>query len=287
MICNVLITGAHGFSARALTEILSDDNRFRLFFSDIRPDSSLNEYTPCNLSHQEETRRLIEKTQPDQIYHLAGAFTNDYETDLAANLLTTKNIFDALLSLGRRTRVLLVGSAAEYGNAASEIEPIAEDHPLLPVSIYGLTKVFQTQLMKYYFRTHGLDLVMARPFNLFGAGISNRLFVGKVYEQIQDYLSGVVQKIEVGNLEGYRDYLHVQSAVSDYRVIMEKGHSGEIYNVASGQKVKVANVLDRMLMEAGLDSSVVEEKNCSLSPIANSFANISKLRQLKAGATVR
>ena len=101
--------------------------------------------------------------------HLAGSFTNDYELDYAANVLSTKNILDALLSSECKARILLIGSAAEYGAIDEEENPIAETHPLKPISIYGLTKVLQTQLMDYYYRMHQINIVMARTFNILGS----------------------------------------------------------------------------------------------------------------------
>jgi len=283
MINRVLITGAQGFSGRALLEFLSHDKGCRLFLTDVRPDSSLKDFFPCDLSRPEDVRLLLIETQPDQIYHLTGTFTNDYETDYKANCLSSKNLLDALLALKKQSRVLLIGSAAEYGNAMNGEVPIAEDHPLLPVSVYGLTKVFQTQMMKYYSNNHALDLVMARPFNLFGKGISSKLFVGRVYEQIQEFRSGKIRKIVVGSLQSERDYLHVKRAVGDYQVIMAKGHSGEIYNVGSGQPIKVAALLDQILKEEGLDWSIVEEGNYLSSSVSISFADVSKLKRLKGG----
>ena len=250
--------------------------------TDLLPAPSLGHFIPCDLSRPNDVRRLLEQTQPDQIYHLAGAFTNDYEADYKANFLSTKSLLDFLLAAKKNTRVLLIGSAAEYGNAKNGADPIAEHYPLLPLTIYGLTKVFQSHLMKYYFDNYGLNLVMARPFNLFGKGISNKLFVGKVYEQILDYRRGTISKIVVGNLDSERDYLDVQSAVADYHVIMTKGGGGEVYNVGSGRPRKIRNLLDQILKAEGIDWSVVDEKNYSSSSVTISFADICKLTRLKA-----
>ena len=63
--------------------------------------------------------------------------------------MSTKNIFDSIREINVKARVLLVGSAAEYGRIEEADNPVSEAHPLRPISIYGLTKVMQTTLMAY------------------------------------------------------------------------------------------------------------------------------------------
>lgn len=281
----ILITGALGFTAQALQELISRDERCTIILTDILPDSSLSGYVPCDLSKPSDALRLIEKIQPDQIYHLAGAFTNDFKKDYKSNFLSTKSLLDSLLMTRKDTRVLLIGSAAEYGNLTNGLDGISEHQPLSPASIYGLTKVFQSQLMDYYCKNHDLNLVMVRPFNLIGKKISNKLFIGKLYEQILGYQQGKLSKIVVGNLDAERDYLDVHSAVADYHLIMKKGVIGNVYNVGSGQPRKIRDLLDQILKEECIDWSVVEETKYSSSSVKISFADISKISIIKAEET--
>ena len=105
---------------------------------------------------------MIEEINPDEIYHLAGSFSNDFNVDLESNLIITRNILESVYRLTKKTRILLIGSCAEYGRIKEDDSPISELHPINPTSIYGLTKIFQTYLMKLYVELHGLDIVMAR-----------------------------------------------------------------------------------------------------------------------------
>jgi len=222
-----LITGAAGFTARHLAKLLltnhkvsAEDNE--IYFTSLQkenPDYCSN-YISCDLRQFEAVYSLIISTKPDQIYHLAGTFTNDFSSDYAANVQSTKNILDAVLKVGINVKILLVGSAAEYGAVDLADNPISEDHPLRPVSIYGLTKVFQTQLMEYYCRAYNLNIVMARTFNIFGPGMSNRLFVGRIQEQIKKYKRHEISTITVGNLNNWRNYLPIEDVVNKYLVIM-------------------------------------------------------------------
>lgn len=281
-----LVTGAKGFSASALVKLLLKDNVGEIFLTDLLPDSYLNNYFSCDLSLQEDVKQLLEEIQPDCIYHLSGTFTNDYNVDYNSNVVGAKNLFDSILSLKKKVRVLLIGSAAEYGEPSKESKFISEKHHLNPVSIYGLTKVFQSNLMMYYFNNHALDIVMARPFNLYGEGISTKLFIGNVYDQIKKLKDKKIKKVVVGNLDSRRDYLHVFEAVNDYKIIMEKGLPGNIYNVGSGEAILLSDMLRSILNKKGLDMSVVESSNFVSSHVTISAANIAKINQLKKGKTL-
>jgi nucleoside-diphosphate-sugar epimerase len=288
----ILITGAAGFTATHLAKLLAGKSDpvsapNELFFTSLRTNKPkyCTHYIPCDLSKFESVNSLISSIRPDQIYHLAGSFTNDYALDYAANVSSTKNILDSLLHSGISAKILLIGSAAEYGAVEEEENPIAETHPLKPISIYGLTKLLQTQLMDYYYRMHQINIVMARTFNIFGRGMSSRLFLGRIYEQIDKYKRQEISKIAVGNLKNKRDYLDIKDTVKYYQAIMARGLSGEIYNVGSGKSIRIDDLLAKILDEAGLVHDVVEEQIYTANKqyeVADIYADMSKTKAIEA-----
>jgi GDP-4-dehydro-6-deoxy-D-mannose reductase len=279
---NILITGAMGCSGKGLYKILSKENTYNLFISDIYSNTAV-EYTPCDLVDLTSVRSLLEKVKPDAIFHFAGSFSNEYTKDYATNVLATKNLLNVVKSLKINCRVLLVGSAAEYGDIAEDDNPVQEIHPLNPISVYGLTKVFQTYLMKYYSNTYSMDIVMARPFNIYGKNISEKLFVGKVYQQIKLLKENKIEKIVIGNLDNERDYITLDDTLSHYIRIMQYGKSGEIYNVGNGFPTKTKVILDKILEEENIDKGLVEStmsERDQKSDIKRIYANVTKLKGL-------
>lgn len=279
----VLVTGAQGFSANCLIALLSQESKLELFLTDLRRKDEDNWYA-CDLTNREAVYQLLEEIKPQQVYHLAGTFSNEYEIDYKTNVLSTKNILDGSLRDNLHCRILLVGSSAEYGNVPESDNPVKEDHALSPVSIYGLTKTYQTYLMKYYCNVHEMDIVMARPFNLFGKGISNKLFIGRLYEQIDEYKKGKISKIILGNLQNRRDYIDVKEAIEDYKIIMEYGKTGQIYNVGSGKSVKIYDLLKKILDENNLSMDIIEEKyidDLKKLDIEEVYADIVKISHLR------
>lgn len=277
----VLITGAAGFSGACLSKVIKG-NKLLLTRTVSENQVESGEYIQCDLSDLDGVNKLIKDTQPTNIFHIAGSFTNDYETDFKANVAITKNILDAVKEFSPSSRILLVGSAAEYGLLSKENSPVNEFSALRPFNIYGLTKINQKVLMDYYVNAFSLDIVMARPFNLYGKGISSKLFIGKVYHQIELLKAGEISQISLGNLDAQRDYISIENAVHHYIKIMEKGVSGHIYNVASGKPTRIKDILIKILNEESLDLSVVKANTRAMQANDSDiiFADIAKLEGL-------
>lgn len=253
----ILVTGAKGFTASHLLSVLKENTSNEIFLSDIHTDCQ-ERYYSCDLSDPDIVFRMLYQIRPDQIYHLAGVYSNQYDEDYRVNVVSTKNLCDSMVSLGGAGRLLLVGSAAEYGTVSTEDNPVRENKSLRPVSVYGLSKSFQTHIMNYYVTVYGLDIVMARTFNILGKGLSNRLFIGRLYQQIEDYREGKIEKIKLGNLLHKRDYLPIAKVVEYYMAIMAAGDSGVVYNVGSGKSIRIQDLLELILKEHQLPMSIVE-----------------------------
>ncbi len=280
----ILIAGALGFSAKYLVPFLSARGKAELYFTDLSQREEKN-WHACDLTDFSSTLSLMKAIKPDRVFHLAGSFTNDYSCDYKSNVLTTKNLLDSILDIKQSCRFLLIGSCAEYGKICNPDKPVSEKEPLNPLSVYGLTKAFQSHLMKFYFLTHKLDIVMARTFNLYGAGISNKLFAGRLYEQIDEYKKGRISKIVLGNLKHKRDYIGITMAIEHYLDIMNYGVSGEVYNVGSGKSKKTSELLEDILAKNDIPVEAVEtHEDLSLNKIdiSDIYADITKLSQLKA-----
>src|SRR5262245_20669151 len=145
----VLVTGAGGFSGRHLLRYLSGQASVQLHCTSLTSRAG-NNWPACDLSNEDAAARLIEQVMPDELYHLAGARTNDYQIDYRANVLSKRNLLESLARTRPQCKVLLIGSSAEYGFVSEEDNPVNEDYPLAPASNYGLTKIYQTYLMKFY-----------------------------------------------------------------------------------------------------------------------------------------
>lgn len=277
----VLVTGATGFIGTAVIGMLARSSIDELVLTSLHGRGS--SVLACDLLDAPAVTALIERTRPTRIYHLAGSATNDLKAALETNVLATHHLIEAVRLMKQTCRLLLMGSASEYGRVLPEDNPIQESQPLRPVSLYGFAKAEQTALMEFSVHIHSMDIVMARPFNVFGTGASQRLFVGNVYAQIDRYRAGDHSPIITGNLDAELDYLEVSVVAKALTIIMEHGKKGEVYNVGSGAPIRMRDFLARLLKDADIPWSVVVEKKDeqrALSPTALLYADVSKLKQL-------
>lgn len=281
----VLITGASGFTGKHLSNFLSQNDTRDLFFADRALSSGDTRYLQCDFIDASKTSELISRIKPDEIYNLIGSFTNDYDTDYASNVAATKNILDAVRGNSIKSKILLIGSCAEYGMVPPKNLPVKEDYPLHPVSVYGLVKVYQTKLMELYISLYGMDIRMARPFNLFGEGSSLLLLTGKIEQEIGKYKRGEIQNIDVAtsSLSIERDYIDVKDAVMYYCKIMERGKIGEIYNVGSGKPTAAAKIISQTLQASGLSTEVIHKIEHNVPGkivIPKIYADVTKINNL-------
>jgi nucleoside-diphosphate-sugar epimerase len=253
----LLITGARGAFGPTMVRHFTSLSGFTVFTTDVEKHEEQG-YFPCNLLDEDAVRDLLKGTSPDLIIHLAGTVSQDFDLAFKVNVQASRNLLNQVCDLAFRTRVLLTGSASEYGAVKPEDNPIKEIRPLAPVSVYGLTKSWQSIAMSYYV-SRGVDVLMARPFNLLGPGLSESLFVGRVQKQLELFKAGSISKIKVGPLGAVRDYVSFDEAAIQFQAIAKFGKSGKVYHVASGIPVSMRELLLKLLGNDGLDFSVVEE----------------------------
>ena len=277
-----LVLGALGFTGRHIFDHLKTVEKGEIVGVDVIDGDNVSEV--CDLKDTAAVLDLFESVRPDRIYNLAGSITNNYSDCYLSNVVIAKNILDAMVTTGSSCRLLLVGSAAEYGLVRPSDLPVKETQRPNPVSMYGLTKVFQSVMMGTYRNLHELDVVMVRPFNLIGKDISENLFPGRLQRSIENLKAGKIEKIRTGSLAARRDYIGIDEAVSDYRTVMDRGVSGETYNIGSGRSVLLRDLLEGILKENGLDMSVVEEmpiQEMNKLDVPDIYADVSRLKSLR------
>ena len=262
----VLVTGASGALGKVVCAsllkkqrealALSPDAAWRVVATSRAPrDNTTLALDICNAA---QVSSVINSVKPHLIVHLAATLSDNFKEAFAVNVEGARNLCIAILASGHPTRLLLAGSAAEYGVVQPDENPIAVDHSLKPASLYGMTKAWQSMLGLYY-ASCGVDVVIARIFNLDGPGVSDKLFVGRIQKQIAAMQSGEQKRLKVGPLGAIRDYTSLDSAAGQILAIAERGQSGAVYHVGSGDGISMRALLQTYLDLAGLDFSVVDE----------------------------
>jgi len=198
----------------------------------------------------------------DCIVHLAAQSSvrrsfDEPAVTLSDGTLPALNVLNHVRKTGHPTRVLLVGSADEYGVVPAEEMPIRESRPVNPASPYALAKSIQSQFGVMFRSLYGVDTVMTRSFNHTGPGQREDFVLANFARQVAEIKRGMREPvIDVGNVEIRRDFLDVRDVCDAYTVLLKKGRSGETYNVCSGRSYRIRDLLDAMCALSGVKVKV-------------------------------
>jgi len=230
---------------------------------------------------------LLIKINPDCVFHLAAQSSVPVSWKQPAltvdvNIKGTVNLLEAVRDIEKPPRTLLIGSGDEYGFVLPEDLPINEDTPLRPGNVYAGTKIAQGILGRIYSKAYGLEIIIARAFNHIGPGQTDAFVVPAFCKQIAEIeKNGSKGEISVGNLDAKRDFTDVRDIVKAYRLLADKGETGEIYNIGSGVSVKIADILDMILKLSDAEIVTRQDKNrMRPSDTPEIRADISKLSKL-------
>jgi len=218
------VTGATGFMGRHLLECLDE------------PYLAISRAT-ADVGSLEAVAALAREHPPNGVIHLVGLYPPASLSELyAANVLPTMSLLLGLQAAGVRPRVLSIGSAAEYAMPAPE--PLHEGSPLGGRSPYGQAKLAQTCTLFEAGRRLGLETLVARPFNLVGAGLSEKLVLAALARQFREG----VEEVVLGNTESARDFIDVRDVVRALVPLLRQGEAYTAYNLCSGSGTTVAEL---------------------------------------------
>lgn len=256
----VLITGAGGFVGKHLIEAISAQTDYEIFATALDEKEASNidlpedHITLIDITDKNKVQALFEKVKPEQIYHLAaqssvGLSWKIPAVTLRVNIEGTLNILEAMRCQDLSgNKILLIGSAEQYGKVTAADLPIGEEQSVIAGNPYAISKIAQEQLAAIYKDAYGLNVCIVRAFNHIGTGQRPDFVISDWAHQIVEIERGEKEpKLFVGNIKVRRDFTDVRDIVRAYMLIMEKGESGQIYNVGSGKSISLEELLSTMI----------------------------------------
>lgn len=288
----ILVTGGTGFAGSHLIEALQAFGYTDIHSTTFSPPPAetafLNteRYHRLDLTDKVSTARLIADLSPDWIFHLAsfayvGKSFEKAEELFANNISLQLSLLEGIRLHRPKARILTIGSSEEYGVVPIGTKAIDEKFPLNPVNPYAVSKCTQDLLAGSYFLSFGLDIVRARPFNHIGIRQTGDFAIPSFAKQIVAIEKGEQKELLVGNLNGVRDFTSVKDMVRAYILLMEKGKTGEIYNLGSGKGVKMQEIVDQLCSMAKT-TIIVKRDESRLRPldVPILIADNKKIREL-------
>lgn len=245
-----LVTGAHGFVGPYLTDHLTSQG-----------DEVVGVDQDMDITDAEAVRARLSDELPDVVYHLAAAshVGDSWNAPVKVMRVNTEGTLNVLLAAKETgvDRVVLIGSAEEYGHVTADRIPFTEDTPLLPVSPYGASKAAAEMFGSFLARGRDLPVVMVRPFNHIGPGQSDRLVASSLAKQVAQNERSGSEELLAGDLSPKRDLSDVRDVVRAYRLLAERGVPGEAYNVCSGTAIAIRDLADTLIALSGKPMKVV------------------------------
>ena len=270
------ITGLDGFAGQWLArqlirngdEVAGGSRSETPSYTVVLPEeaSSLR-WFPFTLPDDDRLGQALAEWRPSAVFHLAAqAFVGDALADPGGaariNVDGTATVIDAIRHHAPNARMLYVGSADAYGTVTAADLPLNESAPLRPANPYAQSKAAGEALAL----ASKLDVVVTRSFNHTGPGQRTVFAVPSFARQIADIASGKTKPpLRVGNLDARRDYSDVRDVARAYRLLMERGERGAVYNVCTGASIAMRDVVN-MLMEIAGVAPVIQVDPARLRP---------------------
>ncbi|UUY09835.1 GDP-mannose 4,6-dehydratase [Pseudomonas sp. J452] len=235
---HALITGALGFTGRFMVdELRRHGYRVTGLGSQASPEP---DYRQVDLTDGQALQACLGELQPDYVVHLAAlAFVQhgDANAFYQVNVIGTRNLLEAIASMGKAPeRVLLASSANVYGNATPGM--LSESAALAPANDYAVSKMAMEAMARLW--CDRLPLVIARPFNYTGVGQAEQFLLPKIVSHFRRK----APLIELGNLDVSRDFTDVRNLVSAYRRLLECGVNGTTVNICSERSHSLREVIE-------------------------------------------
>ncbi|MDH6542288.1 dTDP-glucose 4,6-dehydratase [Streptomyces sp. SPB4] len=191
----------------------------------------------------------------DAVVHFAAESHVDRSVHSAAefvrtNVGGTQTLLDACLATGVG-RVVHVSTDEVYGSI--DEGAWTEEWPLLPNSPYAASKASSDLIARAYWRTHGLDVSITRCSNNYGPYQHPEKLIPLF---VTNLLEG--QRVPLyGDGRNVREWLHVDDHCRAIALVLDRGRSGEVYNVGGGNEQTNLHITERLLALCGADASAV------------------------------
>lgn len=258
----ILITGGNGFIGRNLSSFLADngDEVFILIRNHPPPNFSHKiQFFVGDILNQRYLQEALLHARPNFLFHFAaqsrvGLSFSDPVSSLETNILGTVQVLEAIQTTTPGCRVVFSSSSEVYGSLVQNgndpflktgsLHYLVEEERVYPsTSPYSISKICGEYLMDCYARSYDLDMVIIRSFNIEGAGRGDTFATSTICRQAADLKKDSSKGYHIGNLAVFRDFTHVIDAVRGYKMIADKGRSGEVYNLGSHHITSLASFL--------------------------------------------
>ena len=244
-----LVTGGAGFIGSHLVDRLVSQG-FRVVVIDNLSTGKLKNLNPAATFHHiditnKSVVEVFQREQPDLVFHLAAqasvsASTKDPIQDSDINVMGTLRLLEAARRCGIEKFIYSSTGGALYGEP--QYTPCDENHPIVPLSPYALSKYVGELYLQLYHRLYLLNYTTLRYGNVYGPRQEPHGEAGVVAIFTQAMLEGKQPQI-FGDGNQERDFVYIDDVVEANLAAIERGDA-DAFNIGTGEKTSVNRIFE-------------------------------------------
>ena len=276
---NILIIGGSGFIGSKLVEFYLKKN-FKVFsISKNKRNKNFVSNHKCfyfDIANKKKCKAFFEKYNFDYIINLVGyvdhsSFFKENNKIIDTHFLGTINSVYYLKKKYLK-KYLYVGSSDEYGLVNS---PQRESQREMPISTYSFSKTASMHFLQMISKSENFPSSMVRIFLTYGPNQKLNRFIPQI-------INGCLgdEKFETSSGKQIRDFCFIEDVVSAINmVLMSKRSKGKIYNIGSGEPIKVKNVVKMIKSIIGKGKPIYGTFKLRKNENLNLYPDISKIKR--------
>lgn len=264
----IVITGGLGFIGHHLVRRLMSDGYFPIIIDNFsNSNREFLRHTPVSkfffirseITNYKKIKNELKKFTPQAVIHLAALHFIPYCDShpcqtFVVNIIGTQTMLEIAVEM-KIKNFLFASSADVYKHIQ---RPLREYEPLEPLNIYGLSKKLGEELARFYSKKFKIRHNILRLFNVYGTDDITPHFIPAILSQLR-----MSNKIQVGNLDSFRDYIYVDDVVEAIMRIITKGTFGNtIYNIGTGKQNSGRQIIQ--ILEKFLDKKIIVKQESRL-----------------------
>jgi GDPmannose 4,6-dehydratase len=223
---------------------------------EVRNNSNLHVYYG-DLLDVSGLEKLLRDIQPDEVYNIAAQSHVRISFDIPqftiqTNALGVINILEAVRTNCPQAKFYQASSSEMFGSSVDKDGFQRETTKMTPVSPYGCSKVFGYNIVRNYRNAYNMHASNGILFNHESPRRGSNFVTNKVVKGAVMIKLGLLDKLELGNLDAYRDWGHSKDYVKAMHLILQQPQPGD-WVVSTGVTHSVREMCDYVFSKLGLD----------------------------------